>query len=163
MTNVLIEREVVVVLERSSSGVLAERAEPRVDIISEARQGPPGPPGPSGATIFVRQSAGALSAMRIVWEDGAGVVSVLDSADDDHIDLLCGITLAATSDAGPVTVQRTGAVDDSAWDWTPGRVYLGANGAPTQSPPTTGFDVLIGTAVSPTRIILNFQDPIDLE
>ena len=141
-------------------------AEEVTQILSVAEQGPPGPPGPagpSGATTFVRQSAGALSAMRIVWEDEAGVVFALDSADDGHIDLLCGITLTATSDAGPVTVQRTGAVDDSAWDWTPGRVYLGANGAPTQSPPTTGFDVLIGTAVSPTRIILNFQDPIDLE
>ena len=50
MTNVLIEREVVVVLER---------AEPRVDIISEARQGPPGPPGPRGA---VGDAGGALLA-----------------------------------------------------------------------------------------------------
>lgn len=48
MTNVLIEREVVVVLER---------AEPRVDIISEARQGPPGPPGPRGA---IGDAGGAL-------------------------------------------------------------------------------------------------------
>ena len=138
-------------------------AEEVTQILSVAEQGPPGPAGPSGATTFVRQSAGALSAMRIVWEDEAGVVFALDSADDDHIDLLCGITLTATSDAGPVTVQRTGAVDDSAWDWTPGRVYLGADGALTQSPPSTGFDVLVGVAVSPTRLILNFQDPIELE
>jgi hypothetical protein len=48
VTNVLIEREVVAVLER---------AEPRVDIISEARQGPPGPPGPRGA---IGDAGGAL-------------------------------------------------------------------------------------------------------
>ena len=141
-------------------------AEEVTQILSVAEQGPPGPPGPagpSGATTFVRQSAGALSAMRIVWEDEAGVVFALDSADEDHIDLLCGLTLTATSDAGQVTVQRTGAVDDLAWNWTPGRVYLGADGALTQSPPSTGFDVLVGVAVSPTRLILNFQDPIELE
>ena len=134
-----------------------------VEVLEAAAQGPPGPPGPSGVVIYTRQSTGALSAMRVVWEDDAGAVSALDSADEDHIDLLCGLTLTATSDAGQVTVQRTGAVDDLAWNWTPGRVYLGADGALTQSPPSAGFDVLVGVAVSPTRLILNFQDPIELE
>lgn len=157
MTNVLIEREVVVVLER---------AEPRVDIISEARQGPQGPagpPGPAGGTSHVRNSAAALSALLVVWEDELGIVRPLDSTDEDHIDLLCGLTITGTSSVGPVTVQRTGAVDDTAWAWTPGRVYLGAGGSLTQTPPNNGFDVLVGVAVSPTRLILDFQDPIEME
>ena len=134
-----------------------------LEAAAQGPQGPAGPPGPAGGTSHVRNSAAALSALLVVWEDELGVVRPLDSTDEDHIDLLCGLTLTATSDAGQVTVQRTGAVDDLAWSWVPGRVHLGADGALTQSPPSTGFDVLVGVAVSPTRLILNFQDPIELE
>ena len=137
-----------------------------VQIVSVAEQGPPGPPGPpgpAGGTSHVRNSAAALSALLVVWEDELGVVRPLDSTDEDHIDLLCGLTITGTSSVGPVTVQRTGAVDDTAWAWTPGRVYLGAGGSLTQTPPNNGFDVLVGVAVSPTRLLLDFQDPIEME
>lgn len=48
MTDVVIEREVIVLEELGESGVLVEVSEPRVDVVTEARQGPPGPPGPQG-------------------------------------------------------------------------------------------------------------------
>lgn len=163
MTDVVIEREVIVLEELGESGVLVEVPAPRVDVVTEALQGPPGPPGPAGGAAFIRQSDGPLSALRIVWEDGSGVVRPLDSSDEDHIDLMSGLTLTAAASTGPVTVQRSGPVNDAAWTWTPGRVYLGANGALTQTPPADGFDVLVGVAVSPTRLILDFQDPIELE
>lgn len=137
-----------------------------VEVLEAAAQGPRGPqgiPGPAGGTSHVRNSAAALSALLVVWEDELGVVRPLDSTDEDHIDLLCGLTITGTSSVGPVTVQRTGAVDDTAWAWTPGRVYLGAGGSLTQTPPNNGFDVLVGVAVSPTRLILSFQDPIQME
>ena len=137
-----------------------------VEVLEVAAQGPRGPkgdPGPAGGTSHVRNSAAALSALLVVWEDEFGVVRPLDSADEGHIDLLCGLTITGTSSVGPVTVQRTGAVDDTAWAWTPGRVYLGAGGSLTQTPPNDGFDVLVGVAVSPTRLILSFQDPIQME
>lgn len=162
MTDLVVVEEIQIIAQQPDDSVLVEQVEV-AEIIAVAEQGPPGPPGPSGVAIYTRQSTGALSAMRVVWEDDAGAVSALDGADEDHIDLLCGLTLTATSDAGQVAVQRTGAVDDLAWSWVPGRVYLGADGALTQSPPSTGFDVLVGVAVSPTRLILNFQDPIELE
>jgi len=118
---------------------------------------------PGQGAHLVRQSSGPLSALRVVWEDEFGAVRLLDAGDADHIDLLCGLTITATSDAGDVTVQRSGPVDDGSWSWTPGRVWLGANGALTQTPPANRFDVLVGYAVSPTRLILDFQDPIELE
>lgn len=156
MSDVL-EREIHVVIERDDAPVI---------VVTEVEQGPPGPPGrpgPAGGTSHIRNSAAALSALLVVWEDELGVVRPLDSTDEDHIDLLCGLTITGTSSVGPVTVQRTGAVDDTAWAWTPGRVYLGAGGSLTQTPPNNGFDVLVGVAVSPTRLLLDFQDPIEME
>ena len=137
-----------------------------VEVLEAAAQGPRGPqgiPGPTGGAAFIRQSDGPLSALRVVWEDALGVVRPLDAGDEDHIDLVSGLTLTAAASAGPVTVQRFGPVDDAAWAWTPGLVYLGANGALTQTPPVDGFDLLIGAAVSATRLILDFQNPIELE
>lgn len=122
-----------------------------------------GRPGEAGATQVVRQTVASLSALVVVWENEAGEVSPLDSRDTAHIDLICGLTVTAAAGPGDVTVQSAGPVDDGSWNWTPGRVYLGANGALTQSPPVDGFDVLIGVAVSATRLLLNLQDPIELE
>lgn len=124
--------------------------------------GPRGEPGPAGGTAFTRQSTGPLSALVVVWEDEDGNVAALDYRDDDHIDLICGITVSATA-GGDVDVQRAGQLDDASWNWTPGRVWLGVNGALTQTPPADGNDVLIGYAVSPDRIYIELQDPISLE
>lgn len=144
---VVVESERLILIEQSEQGV----------------PGPPGPIGPPGSVAVTRKSDGPLSALLIVWEDEFGVVRPLDASDTAHIDLICGMTISSSGGSGDVNVQRTGTVDDSFWSWTPGRVYIGANGTLTQTPPVSGYDVLIGTAVSPTRIILNLQDPIELE
>lgn len=165
MTDLLIERETVVLVEEAARDVLLER-EPRVEILTEAKQGPPGPPGPigpSGGSAVSRIAGSTLSALLAVWEDADGLVRALDGSDEDHIDLLSGVTLTAAESGAPVNVQLAGPLDDSSWNWSPGRVFLGAGGALTQTPPTSGFDVLIGIAVAPTRIVLRLQDPIELE
>lgn len=121
-----------------------------------------GPIGPAGGTSVVRIAGETISALRAVYEED-GEVFFLDYRDQDHIDQLLGITLNAGASGAPITVQRILDITDAAWAWTPGRVYLGVAGALTQSPAADGCDVLIGSAVSATRIILNLQDPIHLE
>lgn len=121
-----------------------------------------GEPGPAGGSSFQRTAGATLSALRAVYELN-GQTFYLDYRDEDHIDLLLGITLTAASAGAPVNVQRSGVLDDSGWNWTPGRIWLGIDGALTQTPPADGYDVLLGTAVSATRIILNITDPIELE
>lgn len=151
---------------RPQAGTLDLYGQPcalRFDFVPVLR-GEPGPPGPQGDATFLRTSAGELSALRAVWEDAAGVVHLLDYRDAAHIDLLAGITVTAAGAAGqPVTVQRSGVLDAAGLGLAPGRVWLGAAGALTQTPADDGFDVLIGTAVAPGRLILNPQDPINLE
>jgi hypothetical protein len=145
----------------------AVTVEPPADVlvVTMGDQGPPGiagVPGPAGGSAFQRTAGHTLSALRAVYELD-DQVHYLDYRDTAHIDLLLGITLSAASAGSPVNVQRSGVIDDSGWNWTPGRIWLGIDGALTQTPPADGFDVLIGAAVSATRITLNFTDPIDLE
>lgn len=130
--------------------------------ITKAQQGPPGIPGPAGGSTLQRTAGATLSALVAAYELN-GEVFALGKDDDDHIDLLLGLTVTAAGIGNPINVQRTGSVDNSGWAWTPGRVYLGAAGALTQTPATNGNDVLIGRAVSATRLLLDIQDPIDLE
>jgi hypothetical protein len=149
-----VEREYLVVLQQ-----------PEVHGITQGEQGPPGRqgiPGPAGGAAVERQAGETLSALRAVYELD-GQVFALDYRDAEHIDLLSGITLSAAEVGTPINVQSLGPLDDSAWNWQPGPVWLGANGALTQTPPADGYDVLIGAAVSATRLLLNLQPPIDLE
>lgn len=150
----LIEREYSVALEM-----------PEVEVIAVGGQGPPGRqgiPGPAGGSALQRLAGEVLSALRVVYEldDKA---FILDPADGDHVALILGITLTAADIGNPLDIQRSGAIEDSTWRWQPGRVWLGAGGSITQTPPVTGYFVQLGAAVSATRIILNLQDPIELE
>jgi len=133
-------------------------------LVATGEQGPagrPGEPGPAGGSAFQRTAGETLSALRAVYELN-GQVRYLDYRDEDNIDLLLGLTLTAAASGEQTNIQRSGPIDDSGWNWTPGPVWLGAAGALTQTPPADGFDVLIGAAVSATRITLNLQQPIEL-
>lgn len=145
----------------------AVTVEPPADVlvVTVGEQGPPGRqgiPGPAGGSSLQRLAGESLSALRAVYELD-GHVCLLDYRDTDHIDLLLGITLTAAPAGEPVNVQRSGVIDDASWSWAPGRVWLGIDGRLTQAPPADGFDVLIGAAMSTTRITLNLTDPIELE
>lgn len=144
---------------------LASLQMPELETLTVGEQGPPGipgAPGPAGGSAFQRLAGQTLSALRAVYELD-GEVFVLDYRDAAHINLALGITLTAAQVGEPINVQRSGVLDDAGWSWTAGPVWLGVDGALTQAPPADGFDVLIGSAVSATRLILNIQDPIDLE
>lgn len=138
---------------------------PELETVAVGEQGPPGipgVPGPAGGSAFQRTAGQIVSALRAVYELD-GQVFYLDYRDAEHINLLLGITLTAAQALEPINVQRSGVLDDDSWNWAPGPVWLGADGALTQTPPTEGFDVLLGAAVSATRITLNLNDPIELE
>lgn len=103
-----------------------------------------------------------ISALRVVYELN-NTVRLLDYRDGDNIEFLLGITISAANAGSMIKVKRNGTIEDSGWNWTTGRIYLGQDGYLTQTPAETGYDVLIGVAVSPTKIIIKIQDPIYLD
>lgn len=133
-------------------------------VILAGQRGPQGVgiPGPAGGSAVQRTFGETLSALVAVYELNDQVFA-LDYRDEENIDLLLGITLTAGALGALGNIQRSGVIDDFGWSWTPGVVWLGANGALTQISPVDGYDVLIGYANSATRITLNLQDPIELE
>ena len=153
----------VIVVDDEHCIVVEPEAEVLVVTLSD--QGPPGPPGapgPAGGAALQRLAGETLSALRVVYELN-GSVFLLEPDDEEHIELLLGITITAAVTGSAVNVQLIGAIDDDAWSLIPGPVWLGANGALTQIPPASGFDVRIGSAVSTSRVTINIEEPVWLD
>ncbi|TYK74370.1 hypothetical protein FSY45_19620 [Comamonas sp. Z1] len=154
------------VLEVLEDNTLLETVQELV-LLTECQQGPPGPPGvpgPAGGQVLQRMAGMDTSALLVVYEDLFGAVWPADPDVESDVLALLGVTVSAAVAGQPVNVQRMGSIDDAAWQLQPGkRVFLGRQGQLTQEPPLGGYDVLIGTAITSTRLLLNIQDPIELE
>lgn len=155
-----------VLLEAGQDNTLLETAQELV-LLTDCQQGPPGPPGipgPAGGQVLQRKAGMDMSALLVVYEDLFGAVWPADPEVESDVLALLGVTVSAAAGGQPINVQRIGAIDDAAWQLQPGkRVFLGGQGRLTQEPPQADYDVLIGMAISSNRLLLNIQDPIELE
>lgn len=103
----------------------------------------------------------SISALKCVYYKN-NEVRVLDYRDEDNIDFFLGITLTAATQGSAITIKRTGLLQDNFFNFSLGKVWLGAFGSLTQTPPEIGFDLEIGTAVENNKLLLNIQNPIEL-
>jgi len=153
----------ILVMPEDSQVVVSEIELTEV-LIAPGEQGPPGPPGPAGGggDEYVTRTAGETISANLVMYDRAGHVYPLSQDDAENIYAILGLSVSAGQLGAQISVQRSGTVTDSGWTWAYGRVYLGANGQLTQTPPTSGFSVLIGFAATATSINLSINDPIEV-
>jgi hypothetical protein len=105
----------------------------------------------------------AVSALHAVWRDDDGRMYLLDSGDDAHIALYAGISLNSALPDEELSAQREGVLEAEGLGLVPGPVWLGADGALTQTPPETGFDLYLGAATADDRVVLSPSEPIELE
>lgn len=119
--------------------------------------------GGGNGSAFIRTAGEAISALRAVYELPSGAVHPLSADDAGHIDLLAGITITSAAAGQEITVQRAGPLDASGLNLQPGRVWLGMDGALTQTPPDTGFDTLLGYATAEQRLYIDISESIQLE
>jgi hypothetical protein len=107
-------------------------------------------------------ASGAISGHRVVVADATGVAAYADATNPAHSGRVVGITLGAAADGDPVTVAVGGDIEEPSWTWSAGPLYLGTAGGLTQSAPTSGFVQVLGVALSPTRIVVEPSQPINL-
>jgi hypothetical protein len=103
-----------------------------------------------------------LSGHRAVRLAGSGTVRVASADDIAQAGLVAGVTLHAAEEGEPVAVAIVGEVVEPSWSFAPGPVFLGLNGALVQAPPASGFVQPMGTAITPTRLIVERGAPIIL-
>ncbi len=124
-------------------------------------QGPSGPPGAGSA--LQRRSAEALSGQRVVKDVGGGLCDYASPSQPADAALVLGLTTTAAPSGEIVQVQCQGDMTDGAWSWTPDLpLFVGPQGQLTQTPPTSGWLMRVGVAVSPTAIVIGLQPAIQL-
>lgn len=156
-TDVLVEREVDVVLEQS---------EPEEIIITEVVQGPPGPPGPigpAGGTTTVTAGATPLSGHSAVAVDAAGLLIQADCTNPAHRGAVLGLLANAYSQGDQAVVQTAFTLEHSGWTWSPGPVFVGTAGQLTQTLPVGAvFSQVVAHALSPALVLVDVQPPITI-
>lgn len=129
--------------------------------IMAGQRGAPGRPGTDsggGVQTIVRTSGETISALRIVYESQQ-LAHPANPATESVFQAL-GLSITSASIGTDLTIQTQGFVDDSSWNWTEGHVWCGPNGILTQTPPTSGWDFIIGFATSATRLYIDLNEPV---
>lgn len=114
--------------------------------------GPKGDPGDS-INLLSRTAGEALSGHRAVKIAGDGKAYYVSPGDAD-VDAIAGITVGAASAEADASIMANGEMTEGSWSWTPGPVWLATNGVPTQTAPTSGAVVRLGTALGATTMFV---------
>jgi hypothetical protein len=102
-----------------------------------------------------------LSALRVVILDNAGQFAYADSSTPSHAYRVAGILPYAVPQDAEGVAYRLGEITDAVWNWTRGSpIFLGTNGQLTQTPPTTGFLLVLAQPISPT--VINLVQPVPI-
>lgn len=110
------------------------------------------------AGLQIAAGASGVSGHRGVMVAADGTLAHADPA---HADSYVGISTNAAVAGDPVTVATKDTVSEPTWTWTPGLpVFFIADGLLTQTPPTTVCVPPIGTAITPTTILLARINPV---
>lgn len=153
-------KEGIVVTEPNSIVVKVEST----DIVAvSGAQGPQGIPGASSVENTVIAGV-TLGGHRGVVLNAAGEAIYADSSTNTHSNKFFGVTTGAANVGTVVTVKIFGELTEPTWSWTPDQpIYLGNNGVLTQTvpiSPSSTFSLIIGVAVTATKIYINPMPPI---
>lgn len=103
----------------------------------------------------------AVGGHRAVVIDAAGLAWYADRATADNMNRIAGITQGAAALGGLLTITSKGRLPEPSWSWTPFLpIFLGHNGLLTQTPPTDGFQIVLGTALDATTMFVSPSSPL---
>lgn len=102
-----------------------------------------------------------VNAYRVAVFRADGRVELASPTNPAHVNRIAGITLTSATAGQTVRLRAARTVRFEGWAWTPGLpVFLGANGTPTQTPPSAGFLQRLGHASAPDILTINIETPI---
>ncbi len=105
----------------------------------------------AGATISATTAVAAIN----------GLLYPANSLDVNQINNVLGMSTNGGVAGTLISFQQTGIIGLPSWNFTPGNpVFVGTTGPVTQTPPTSGFLQILGTALTSKTMILNIQPPV---
>lgn len=158
--------ESVDLLQELAPAPILITSESAVVLLEASRQGPPGPPGApgqGGVSYVTFTASGALGGHRAVRASFANRAVYADHDDVASASSVLGITLGAADDGTQVNVAASGEIIEPSWAWVVDKpIFVGVNGVLTQTPPPTGFLLVVGVATSATSMLVSIKQPIVL-
>jgi len=115
-------------------------------------------PDPSVETVTAGED---ISALQVVYKQDSQLF--VASSDLATVYQILGVAYTGGSVGGEIQVRRFGRLYDPSFSFTLGPVWLDSSGSITQTPPVSGYIVLIGSAVSSAELEINVRFPIKLE
>lgn len=151
---------VMVVRGRSSACAHSGSGSFTIMVGQRGAAGKRGADGGAGGQTLTRMAGQEVSALRAVYESQDR--AYLINPDSDTSLQMLGISISAGAFGDDITIQAMGVMDDAGWSWQEGIVFAGPDGVLTQVPPTTGWELVVGFASSPTRLNIEFNEPVFL-
>lgn len=112
-----------------------------------------------GSDTVAITAAENLGGHRIVTVEG--FYASKDTATDKN--KVLGMTTGAVSSGAEATVQVSGFIEESSWNWNVDLpVFLSTNGQLTQSAITSGFSLIVGKPRTATNMFISISEPIIL-
>ena len=112
-----------------------------------------------GADTVAITAAENLGGHRIVTVEG--FYASKDTATDRN--KVLGLTTGAVSIGSEATVQVSGFIEESSWNWNVDLpVFLSTDGQLTQSAITSGFSLIVGKPRTATNMFISISEPIIL-
>lgn len=114
-----------------------------------------------GVTVVSCIAGEVLGGHRVVTLTGTPQAVYADASNAQHFGRLVGITTHAALAGESVAVQVVGKMTEPLWSWDLSRpVFLGATGQLTQTPPVTGFVLVVGMPITAQSLFINPQPPV---
>ena len=163
------DKVVILVVEQTPSNVVSVEGGTTVistvdtpSILYAAEQGPAGKPGPAGGTSFSRIAAANVSGGKAVTLNAQGQVLHANGADLAFANSVAGVSLNGGAPGSEITITVSGGeIEEPTWNWQANKpIFLGTDGALTQVAPTSGYLLVVGAAIGPTRMLVKVQQPI---
>lgn len=99
----------------------------------------------------------SISALRCITTDSSGLAKYA-TPDTLANAVVIGVSTTSGNAGDTITIKTSGQITDASWSWTKGAIYLGANGALTQTAPTGGSIVVhVAKAITATKIIIDID------
>lgn len=166
--------DVVEIIRDLTPEIIEVIADPQPTVIEIAAPGPQGPKGDkgdkgdSGVPTYILTAGVNLGGHRVAAQSPINQQEVIyaDATIAEHANLVIGLTLNAANAGDSIEVVFYGEVIEPTWAWTLGLpIFLATDGTLTQTAPTSGvadFSLVVGFPITPTKIFVNFREPIFL-
>ena len=119
-------------------------------------------PHPQYAAISTAVAGESIGGHRAVYISDSGV-AFYASSDAASAAVVAGISILSASTGTPVSYRMFGEIHEPSWNWTPELpIYLGLSGLLTQTPVASGWNIVLGLALTDTSMIVRIGDPIEL-